>query len=744
MRALLFSLTFLVAPCVFAKTEISNYDQHVIFDNSPSNDAYAESNAYVVAPSQVEMADGKFPVEKAHYKSPPNALRLRWRSAPGGDWRMTVEIPRRYARPFSFSGDTLSFWLYSEYTITADNSPRLYLKDIRDNGTPSVALVQPTDTLPAGQWLQIRIPLSSFHAAIYRDTDDPKFVEADLVSVSFVQGLDDNVDHQLFLDDFQIISSAAATGSPPAAPTNIRVKAYERHFDISWTGVTDPQLLAYRIYRSQNGHDWTAVGIQQGTRTRYLDFVGEPPRHASYKVTAVDVLGRESALSEPSIDCTTRPLDDEGLMSLTEEACFYYYWDAGHPNAGLAPEVLPGDPNLLATGGNGFGVMALIVGAERGFASRAEVAERVLKIVRFLAKADRFHGVWPHFIDGRTGHVVPFFGRYDNGGDLVETSFMFEGLLTARQYFNRNNAVENELRSVITRLWREADFAWYRKSADSPVLFWHWSPDSAFHIHHPLVGWNEAMIVYILAISSPTHAVPADLYYKGWAGTADLQVMYRRGWSRTTLGDHYVNGHTFYGTKLTVGEGAGSDLFFVHFSYLGFDPHALTDRYTNYFENNRSIARINYAYCLDNPRKFVGYGKDCWGISVGVNAGGGKPYPRDDNGTISCMAALASMPYTPKESLAALRHFYRDLGPQIFGCYGFHDGFNQTEHWYDEVYMALDQAPITVMIENYRTGLIWKNFMANPEIPKAVQAIEEAGMQPAGTPEKEAQGSRQP
>jgi hypothetical protein len=723
MRTLFIALTLAVAPLAFASTEISNYDRHVIFDNSLGPDAYPESNSYVVAPSRVEMADGKFPVEVGHFKSPPNALRLHWRSAPGGDWRMTVEIPRRYARPFSFTGDTLSFWLYSDYNITAETSPRVYLKDIRDNGTPSVTLVPGKGALAAGQWLQIRIPLASLHSGIYRDTDDPKFVEADLVSVSFVQGLDDNTEHTLYLDDFQIIPGSAASGTPPPSPAKVEVKAYERHFDVSWTGSADPQLLSYRIYRSEDGGPWKAVGTQQGTRTRYLDFVGPPPHHASYRVAAVDILGQESEPSAPSTEATTHMLDDDGLMSMAEEACFHYYWDAAHPNAGLAPEVLPGDPNLLATGGNGFGVMALIVGAERGFEPRDAIAARVLKIVRFLAKADRFHGVWPHFIDGRTGHVIPFFGRYDNGGDLVETAFMLEGLLTARHYFNRDNPAESEIRSTITRLWREVDFTWYRSNPESPVLYWHWSPDSAFHIHHPLVGWNEAMIVYILAISSPTHPVPASMYYSGWAGTSDMQVEYRRGWSRTKLGDHYANGNTFYGTKLAVGEGQGSDLFFVHFSYMGFDPHALTDRFTNYFENNRAIARINYAYCVENPLKFVGYGKDCWGISAGVNAGGGKPYPRDDNGTISCMAALASMPYTPEESLAALRHFYRDLGPQIFGCYGFHDGFNQTEHWFDEVYMALDQAPITVMIENHRTGLIWKNFMANPEIPKAINAI---------------------
>lgn len=636
---------------------------------------------------------------------------------------MSVAIPRRYARPFRFEGDAFTFWCYSDYKITALNSPRLYFKDIRDNGTPSVTFVRGKEEIEPGKWVKIKVPFASLYAGPYRDTDDPKFVRKDLVSVSFMQGLDDHVEHTVYLDDFQIVPGDDTSHSLPRSPTAVSAKGYERHFEVTWSPSAAANILAYRIYRSDDGATWLPVGTQQGTRTRYVDFVGAPPRRAAYRVTAIDISGDESEPAPASATAETRAFSDEELKSMVEEACFHYYWDSAHPNAGMAPEVLPGDPNLLALGGNGFGVMALLVGAERGFESRDAVAHRVLQIVRFLAAADRFHGAWPHFLNGDTGKVIPFFGRYDNGGDLVETAFMIQGLLAARQYFSRDDPVETEIRETITRLWREVDWSWYRQRPDSDVLYWHWSPDSGFYINHPLVGWNEAMIVYLLAIASPTHSVPPEMYYSGWAGTSDFQVEYRRNWSRTTVGDHYVNGHSFYGTKLDVGEGAGSDLFFVHFSFMGFDPRYWRDNYTNYFENNRAIARINYAYCVENPRKFVGYGENCWGLSVGVNSGGGKPYPRDDNGTISCMASLASMPYTPEKSLAALKHFYRDLGPKIFGCYGFHDGFNETENWFEEVYMALNQAPITVMIENQRTGLVWRNFMANPEIPEALKKI---------------------
>jgi exo beta-1,2-glucooligosaccharide sophorohydrolase (non-reducing end) len=267
------------------------------------------------------------------------------------------------------------------------------------------------------------------------------------------------------------------------------------------------------------------------------------------------------------------------------------------------------------------------------------------------------------------------------------------------------------------------EWDWFRKTPDSDVLYWHWSPDHAWHISHPLIGWNETMIIYLLAIASPTHPVPASLWHTGWAGTDQVHLDYRHAWSRTTDGDHFTNGHSYYGIKLEVGEGNGAELFFTHFSFMGFDPRGRRDAYTNYFTNNRAIALIQQAYAIDNPRHFAGYGADCWGRSAGVNAGGGRALPRDDNGTINVMASLASMPYTPAESMAALRHFYRDLGAKTWGVYGFHDGFNETENWFDEDYMALNQAPIVVMIENHRSGLVWKNFMANPEIKPALDAI---------------------
>jgi hypothetical protein len=675
-----------------------------------------------IAPSALELVNGALPVDRTQSVSPPNSLRLRWTSAFGGDWRVTIGANRRYARPFSFEGDELVLRVYAGSEITVMNSPRLSLSDAAGNGTPTVTLVTGDASIPAGEWVTVTLPFEEMFGLV-QGTADSGFSLRDLASVNFVQGLDDGQTHTLLVDDIRIRDANSSDTSPPPAPAGLAVEAQERHFDLAWEPARSDDVLEYRIYRSADGRNFTPVGTQQGQRSRFEDFVGKPGTKATYRITALDLAGNESEPSNVSKAAVTREFSDDELMTMVQEACFRYYWETGHPKAGLAPEVLPGDPNLLALGGSGFGVMALIVAAERGFQPREAVAERMLTIVRFLARADRFHGAWAHFMDGDTGKPIPLFGKYDNGGDLVETAFIIQALLAARQYFDRDNAVEREIRDTSTRLWEEVEWDWYRKTPDSDVLYWHWSADHEWHINHPLIGWNETMIIYLLAIASPTHPVPAEMYHTGWAGTSERHIQYRRNWSRTTDGDHYVNGKSYYGIKLDVGEGNGAELFFTHFSFFGFDPRGIRDRYANYYENNRAIALISNAYSVENPRGHKGYGADTWGLSAGINNGGGRPLPRDDNGTINVMASLASMSWTPEESMAALRHYYRDLGDRVWGIWGFHDGFNESQDWFEEVYMALNQAPITVMIENHRTGLVWKHFMANPEIQPALDAI---------------------
>jgi len=482
-------------------------------------------------------------------------------------------------------------------------------------------------------------------------------------------------------------------------------QGFESHIEVEWAA--SASASAYKIFRSDNGGADFTLLKQVGNTTFSFDWTGDEGQNLTrqYKVKALGTGGTESSFS-PLASATTQPMGDEALLDMVQHATFRYFWDYGHPVSGMARERNNGNANLVTTGGSGFGIMAIVAAAERGWVSRAEAVDRLIKIASFLEFADRFHGAFPHWINGTNGNVIPF-SQYDDGADLVETAFMMQGLLAARQYFDQDVPLENGLRSVITGLWEDVEWDWFRKN-NGPVLYWHWSPNYAWQMNFPLRGFFEAQIVYILAVASPTHPVPASLYQSGWTSS------------------NYANPSTHYGYPIYCGPFAGGPLFFAHYSYLGFDPRHKKDAFCNYFIRNRNHSLIQRAYCTANPEGHEGYSADCWGLTASDDPFGYLAHdlwPSNDNGTISPTAALSSMPYTPPESMAALKYFYRTQGENLWGPYGFYDAFNLDENWYADSYLAIDQGPIVAMIENHRSGLLWDKFMQNSEIQPALDAI---------------------
>ncbi len=695
------------------------YYSHLIFDNSLTARSYYHSHCVFTLPSEVKAIRHKLPVAEDFFVSPPNALELTWCSRPGGDWRAEIHVERWRGRPLRLQGDTLTFWCYPTQPVDVECLPGLALALAGGHSTLSRLLRWPEflSDLPAGQWTWVQIPLSIF------STDTEQFDFGLLRKIIFTQAVDDEQWHTLYLDEIKLRDERE--GQPVAPPERLTARAYARHVDLQWEPLNDPEVEYCVIYRAVDGGEFQPVGIQSPAFNRYADYIEVPAETIAYWVTTVNHAYQESSPS-PIIATSLRPLRDDDLLTMVQEASFRYYWEHAHPDAGMALECVPGDEHLVALGASGFGVMALVVAVARGFVSREAAVAHLHKILAFLQRAERFHGAWPHFLDGRTGQVVPVFGRYDNGGDLVETAFMMQGLLTARQYFDQETPEERALRDIITRLWEEVEWDWYRNPADPDYLYWHWSPTFGWRINHPLIGWNETLIAYLLAIASPTHPVPPSLYHTGWASQAPRARRYRQNWGKTTHGDRYVNGREYYGLRLPVGVGTGGPLFFTHYSFLGFDPRGKRDRYANYFENNRLLTLINYRYCVANPGHYEGYGPQCWGLTASDDHTGylaHDPTPKNDNGTITPTAALSAFPYTPAESMTALKHFYYERGRELWGIYGFRDAFNPTENYVSSIFMGLNQAPIVVMIENYRTGLPWKLFMANPEIPVALETI---------------------
>ncbi len=408
--------------------------------------------------------------------------------------------------------------------------------------------------------------------------------------------------------------------------------------------------------------------------------------------------------------------DEDSFLTYVQVHHLNYMWEGAEPTSGLAPErihmdgVYPeNDADVVTTGGSGFGIAGLLVGIERGFIPRAEGVARFHKIVDFLAKADRFYGAWPHWMQGKTGRVKPF-GQKDNGGDLVETAFLVEGLLCARQYFRDGNDSEKQVAAKIDSLWRGVEWNWYLNGKD--VLYWHWSPEYEWEMDFPLQGYNECFITYILAASSPTYPIPASAYHQGWARNGAIKS------------DARPYGIPLY-LKHNGAEEFGGPLFWAHYSYIGLNPRGLTDEYANYFLVDRNQTLVNYTYCVKNPKHFKGYGPDCWGLTASYSLKGYDAHMPviNDHGVIAPTASLSSYPYTPEESRAALHNFYYNLGDSLWGKYGFYDAFSLQENWFPKRYLAIDQLPIAPMIENYRTGLLWKLFMSCPEIQAGLNKL---------------------
>ncbi len=399
--------------------------------------------------------------------------------------------------------------------------------------------------------------------------------------------------------------------------------------------------------------------------------------------------------------------NDDELLDYLQRSTFDYMWRGGEPNSGLAPErihldgVYPeNDQHIVTTGGSGFGIAGLVAAMDRGFITRDEGVARLRKIVDFLGKADRYHGVWSHWIDGSTGKTKPF-GTKDNGGDLVESSFLMQGLIIAREYLKDGNETERQLAADIDELWCGMEYDWYQNGQD--VLYWHWSPDYNWEMNFPLEGYNECLITYILGASSPTHPITTEAWHKGWNRSGGI------------VSDKKAFGYPLV-LKHNGAEAMGGPLFWAHYSWIGLNPKGLKDQYADYWQLNRDHALINYNYCVTNPKGYAGYGPDCWGLTASYSPNGYAAHnPAEDLGVITPTAALSSFPYTPEESMRAAKNFY-NRGSQLRGKYGFYDAFSDQQHWTVPRYLAIDQLTIAPMIENYRSGLLWDLFMNAPEI----------------------------
>jgi exo beta-1,2-glucooligosaccharide sophorohydrolase (non-reducing end) len=712
-------LPFIILFSLSMSTMAQEYEYiYNLFNNSLMPDNYFYSQTTASGGSTIKNLGSRLPVNKSIFHTPGNSLEIMYKNAAGGKWQTIIFHKDKRGMDHFRKASFLSIWLHdASKGIPAEELPVIFLMK-KDSSLSSPISIP---ALKAGEWQQVIIPMANTAGF---DALHPENIIGIVMSQA---GDKDGPERILYVDDIEFLPFKSA--SPiTVKPSISSAKSYEKHVDLQWEKIAEKSVHLIKIYRSDNKKDYFPIGIQQPYMNRYTDFTGETGKKYSYKISFLDAKYQETDQSSAE-KAETKPMTDEELLTMVQEAGFRYYWEGAENRSGLAKENIPGRQNMIAIGASGFGIMSLIVGTERKFISKEESIERFLKILTFLERAETFHGAYPHFMNGLTKKVEPFFGNRDNGADLVETSFLMEGLLAARQYFSGTDPKEVQIRKKITGIWNKIEWDWFRQTPDSKFLYWHWSPDQGWVINHTLVGWNETMVTYLLAIASPTHPVPATMYYSGWANQDSTGIKYRSAWGGTMEGSMYTNGNTYYGFRLDVGVSNGGPLFFTHYSFMGYDPHFITDKYTNYFKNNQNIANINLSYCLKNPHNYKGYGEGGWGLTASdgpFDYSADEPVSSRDCGKLTPTGAISSFPYTPAASMKALKSYYNNYGKFLWGEYGFRDSFELDKNWCSEIFMGLNQAPMVVMIENYRSGLIWKLFMQDPEIQEGLKKLEQA------------------
>ena len=642
------------------------------------------------SPPGYPQYNDKVPCSTTAFKG-ATSLKFNYTSSSGGNWKASI-FRSGWTSADVTGMDSISFFAYSIAEVPASALPMIGLRAMNKAGSGEVSstlykLSDYNGNIPAGIWTRIKFPIS----IIMNDGGNSDLNFAALKAVIFSQSETNNASRSILIDEITVFKSLLVV--PPV--TGLAGTGYDSHAELTWA----PPMadLSYRVYASFDGG--TTFELRgETTGSIYLDFVPASGKNKTVQYRVVTLA--QNRESEPlTTSATLRDYSDEELMDMVQRYAFRYFWEGAHQASGMALERTDGSSSTAASGATGMGLMAMIVAYEREYRPREEIKDRILKILSFLETCDRFQGAWSHWYNADTKHTQPF-TTDDDGGDLVETSYVAQALIALKHYFAGTDAKSVQIREKADMLWKGVNWNWYRQYGQN-VLYWHWSPNYLFAKNMKITGWNEALITYIMAASSPGYGIPKEVYTEGWARNGAM-----------------VSKRTYYTYEINLSPNDGGPLFWVHYSHLGLNPHGLTDQYANYWQEHVNTAKIHVAYSVDNPHGFKNYSDKCWGLTASDDPYGYTAHQPEsnDNGTISPTAALASMPYTPQESLRALKYFYRERGQDIFGPYGPYDAFNDELSWVKKAYIGIDEGPIVVMIENHRTGLLWNSFMKDADV----------------------------
>ncbi len=663
-------------------TDNNFYDQGIVNVNGLNGSTF--EHTYPPGGSPTKWND-KVPCSTTAYKG-ETSLKFNYTSAENGNWQVRIHRNDWSATDIS-NMDSISFFIFSETELPKTALPLIGI--MTNNGTSDLdTLSKYNENIPASTWIQIKYPIDSLKGTF--DLTQAK-------AIILAQSENDNSSRLVLIDEILAFKNLDEI---PAVEV-FSATGYDSHAELNW--VHPMADLNYKIYASFDGGQTFELRAET-TEDFYLDFVPENGRNSTvnYRIIA-SAQSKDSEPNEKSVEI--RDFTDEELMDMVQEYSFRYFWEGAHQATGMSVERSNGNGLTVASGATGMGLMGMIVAYEREYRPREELKDRILSILDFLGTCERHHGAWSHWYNADT-KASQKFGDKDDGGDIVETSYVAAAMIALKNYFDGTDGKSVQIRQKADQLWKEIDWRWYQNGQN--VLFWHWSPNSNFEKNLKVSGWNESLVTYIMAASSPTHGIEKVVYDQGWARNGNM-----------------VNKRTYYDLEINLARDWGGPMFWIHYSYLGINPHGLEDQYADYWQEYVNIAKIHHAYAIDNPFNFENYSDKCWGLTAsdgpdGYNAH--KPMTNDD-GTVSPTAALASMPYTPEESIKALKYFYRERGQDLFGKYGPYDAFNDTRDWVKESYIGIDQGPIVVMIENHRTALLWNEVMKDADVKAGLDKL---------------------
>ena len=672
-------------------TTSSYYDQGIVDINNLGNSQFE----HTYPPGNPQWND-KIPCVTSSYKG-STALKFNYTSSSDGNWKVTV-YKKSWSTADITSSDSLSFYLYCEEDFPAEALPKIAIKANLKSGsgdqtTALYTLSDYNESALAGQWIQIRFPLGN----ILNDSQNSDLDFTQSKGIIFNQSESDNSSRLIYIDE---ITTYEYMEFVPEV-TDFKTTGYDSHVELEWE--TPQEDLNYRIEASFDGGN--NYELRAETADNYLlDFIPQKARNTSIQYRIYTIAGGNKSAAVTN-QASVRDYSDDELMNMVQEYTFRYFWEGADPNSGMTKERTSG--TAVASGASGMGLMAMIVAYERSYRPQSEVKDRILQMLNFLKTCDRHHGAWSHWYHGNSGVTKPFSTK-DDGGDMVETSFVASALIALKNYFISNDNQSIQIREMADELWREIEWDWYQNNGEDQ-LYWHWSPNYDFEMNMRIRGWNESLITYIMAASSPTYGISKEVYDNGWANNGGM-----------------VNSRSFYGYDISLAPDYGGPLFWIHYTHLGIDPHNLYDAYADYWEEHVNTVKIHYTYAVNNPKGHKNYSDKCWGLTSSDDPDKGysshKPL-YEDNGTIAPTAALASMPYAPEESMKAIKYFYRERGSDLFGRYGFYDAFNDNQNWVKQDYLGIDQGPILIMLENYRTGLLWESVMNDSDVQEGLSTL---------------------